>query len=494
MLLFGLRVLHMTGPIDDPHSWRQCDTANYALDFYRNGIDPLKPSVCWMGDYKTVILEFPFPEALMALGYKLFGPYLFIARIITLLFFVGSAIYLYYIVKYFFHVRLAFIATAVYIVLPLSIFYSRGVQVDFFAVFFAHAMTYYLIRGYEESSIKYTFAGMMAGCLAFLIKAPYVFYFVAPISVLVIMAPKPKNLIVLCAAIVVPVLIFLLWRLHVAAVNEGAPDWFFIPGYMKFVNMDNWYYGPFSMRWEPRVWEGLFHRFQYDIASKTGTWLFLFGLIVSFVRIKSYGLRSIWFAWMWLGGVLFYLILFFNLNYIHDYYQIPFLAIVAIFISMAIDSAYEMFRRYMQRSAWLFSFCIYAVLAYNCIAYAQKTYFGTDQIRIEAGNIIKRATPEDSLIIAAQDKRYTDCRDPRMLYRAKRNGWSISKKHLSKELLTALKSHGAQYLAILTPMGDNGKTIYGYQGTTYLLGTKPWKVIVCKLSPLPSLECRANPK
>ena len=43
MLLVGARFLHLTGPIDDPHSWRQCDTAHYSLDFFRNGIDLLRP-------------------------------------------------------------------------------------------------------------------------------------------------------------------------------------------------------------------------------------------------------------------------------------------------------------------------------------------------------------------------------------------------------------------------------------------------------------------
>ena len=53
------RLPHMTGPIDEPHAWRQCDTA-YCIDSYHaNGIDLLRPPVCWMGDAEVILPEFP---------------------------------------------------------------------------------------------------------------------------------------------------------------------------------------------------------------------------------------------------------------------------------------------------------------------------------------------------------------------------------------------------------------------------------------------------
>ncbi|MFN8396716.1 MAG: hypothetical protein U0176_18975 [Bacteroidia bacterium] len=73
LLLVGLRFLHMGPELDDPHLWRQSDTANYIRDFYLNGVDLLHPSVCWMGGHKTVIFEFPLPEAIAAWVHKLFG-------------------------------------------------------------------------------------------------------------------------------------------------------------------------------------------------------------------------------------------------------------------------------------------------------------------------------------------------------------------------------------------------------------------------------------
>ncbi len=71
MLLIALRFLHFGTEIDGPHDWRQCDTGWFIWDFYKNGIDLLHPAVCWMGATDTLILEFPLPEALVAIGYHL---------------------------------------------------------------------------------------------------------------------------------------------------------------------------------------------------------------------------------------------------------------------------------------------------------------------------------------------------------------------------------------------------------------------------------------
>ena len=47
--LLALRLPHLAGPVDDPHSWRQSDTAYYALSLYRDGFDLLQPRICWSG-------------------------------------------------------------------------------------------------------------------------------------------------------------------------------------------------------------------------------------------------------------------------------------------------------------------------------------------------------------------------------------------------------------------------------------------------------------
>ena len=87
--------MHFGTELDAPHDWRQSDTAFYIYDFYKNGIDLLYPAVCWMGASDTVILEFPLPEAIVAIFYQLFSESIPLARFIFLSFFMGAIYYLY---------------------------------------------------------------------------------------------------------------------------------------------------------------------------------------------------------------------------------------------------------------------------------------------------------------------------------------------------------------------------------------------------------------
>ncbi len=478
-ILLAPRVAHLAGPIDEPHSWRQCDTANYALAFHQEGINLLRPSVCWMGGYKTLVMEFPLPEALMAWMYNSFGCHLYLARLVTLLFFAGSALYLYLIVRHALYERLALIATSVYVVLPLSLFYSRAVHVDFFAVFFSHAMTYHLLRASERTSYGHGMAGLIAGTLAFLIKAPYAVYFALPLLALAVGRQGFRRVLFLAIGLGVPVLAFLAWRGYAEAINGAAPEWGFIPGYIKFVKMSGWYYGPPAMRFDLSVWGTLLARLKSDVAAGAGFWLLVGGVSLSFAALLKNRSRGDLFLVSWLLGVLLYVAIFLNLNFIHDYYQIPLLAIGSIFIGIAIELPIRLFRHRGVRFAWIVSLLLYALTALNSFTYAEGNYFKLDTIRIEAGRIIDRHTPTGALIIAAPDIQ-TDCRDPRLLYRAKRNGWSIYKKELSSGLVATLQGVGARYLVVVSQDEDVGE-VYGYRADSYPLGEKPWKVFIAAL-------------
>ncbi len=56
------------------------------------------------------------------------------------------------IVRRLFGSRLAFSCVAIYGVLPLGLFYSRAIHIDFAAVFCAHALVYHSMRAYDEGS------------------------------------------------------------------------------------------------------------------------------------------------------------------------------------------------------------------------------------------------------------------------------------------------------------------------------------------------------
>ena len=135
-LLITTRLFHFPSEIDGPHTWRQAETAQYIYSYVNEGINILKPSVCWMGGHKTLLLEFPLPEAAIAVLYNIFGNHLWIARFFFLCFFSISAYYFYKSLKLIFSDFVPEIATLIYCSLPLSLFYSRAIHIDFFAIAF----------------------------------------------------------------------------------------------------------------------------------------------------------------------------------------------------------------------------------------------------------------------------------------------------------------------------------------------------------------------
>jgi len=479
--LVAVRFRHMGETIAGPHSGRQCDTAFFALDFYRNGIDLLHPSMCWMGPHKTLAFEFPLPEAVMALGYHVFGPRHAVARALTLLAYLGSAWYLYLIVAYLRTARAARLATLVYLAAPLALVYSRAIHIDFWAVLCAHAMLYYLLRGYDAERTWLIVLGTAFGALAFLIKAPYAFYLFLPFGLHVVRRFKLKRLLAWAPILVLPLVAFALWRWHVARVNAAAPDWDFIPGYAKFTMRADWFFGPLSQRLEIGNWRMLAQRMVMAITGSLGVYLLLVGLIP-----WSRDRRGLAFFWVWLAGVGLYVLIFFNLNLIHDYYQIPLLAPLAFFIAVAIEALFLE----RERPGWLARVPLaltVLLLVGMAVRKAEAIYYTVDWARVTAGQEIREKTPEDALVITSPSQANTWWWDARLLYRARRCGWNIRTDKLSEENIGRLIALGATHLAIVS---DQPVPPY----LVRVLDTSPKEVIELKPHPWLLHLYRLDPK
>lgn len=446
--LIALRFLHFSEHIDDPHSWRQADTANYIWDYYKHGLDLLAPSVCWMGWYKTLILEFPLPEAIIALVYKIFGPDLLWARTVFLLFYLGSAYYLHRLVSYLSGVTLARITTLIYLVMPLSLFYSRAIHIDFTAVFFSHAMLYYLVRGIDENRSFLIITGVLLGTLGFLIKAPYVFYLFFPFAWHAWKTDKVWQFLKWIPILAIPAVSFILWRIYVEKVNSAAPDWNFLPGYYKFVDMGFWYFGTLDQRWNLEVWKVLLSRLTFEVSTPLGLLLLIYGFFI------KHSAGKIAFFKIWWLSTFVYLLIFLNLNYHHNYYQIPFLAPSAYLMALAIYTLDQKLKaRYIRLNNFPAAILL-LLISVSAVGYAETNsrweivgYYSIDWVRIRAGQIIRENTPKDALIFSVMKN--TNVQDPRLLYQARRNGWSLDIKDLTADIIFKLKAEGADYLALI---------------------------------------------
>ncbi len=447
LMLIGVRLFHLEGPIDDPHSWRQCDTAQYILDFYQHGIDLFHPSVCWMGGHKTLILEFPLPEAVVAMVYKVLGPDHLYARLVFLLIYLGSAYHLFRIVRFLYAERLAWLTTVMYMSLPLGIFYSRAIHVDFSALLCGLAAVDYLMRGLRENRTRLLLLSTVFATLGFLIKAPYLFYFLFPLSLWIWKEGKGKMALRHSPLLLFPILAFVGWRIHTQAVNAAAPDWFFIPGYLKMAGegMGSWYFGTWEQRQDGYIWKVLFReRLWGEVLAKVGL---LFALL-GFAWPKTATGKGTGFARLWLIGVLLYMVLFFNLNYFHNYYQIPFLPVAALLIALGISAIVEQ-QVFRKLSPYMSLGLLIPLLAWNVWkAETHPHYYHLDKPLIEAGEWIQEQTDQEDLVILSRTR--TDPRNPLLLYRARRNGWSMHIDRITPEIVRKLQIEGAAYAGFLT--------------------------------------------
>ena len=440
LLLLALRLLHLGGPLDDPHAWRQCDTARASIEFARHGIDLLHPAVCWLGAHRILIFEFPLPEAMSALLQRAFGPGVVWDRIVDLAFFVVATVYLHAFVRLIAGARPAWIATLAWLAFPLGQFYSRAAHVDFAAIAGAHALLFHATRTARGGGWGHAAGALAGGVLAALVKAPYLLPLIGPLALVGLSVTGPMAFGALAVAGVVTIAAFELWRRHVDATNALAPDWYFLPGYYKEVNPLWWYFGDWHQRLQPHAWWKVVHRSITEILTPPGV-LLAFAAPIAPLRAMAlrFGARAIAVAWC--AGTLLYVLVFFPLNVIHNYYQMPLLGPAALLVALGFEA---MWARVRLAAVALFAlFLVMAVLAPKDLGYYQ-----VDWLRVEAGREIAQRLPAGDLVIACDhDSQYSD---PRLLDRADRNGWSVAIPDLTPALVSKLVAAGARHVAIVT--------------------------------------------
>jgi len=432
LLLIFYRFFHFDEMLDSPHTWRQSDTANYIWDFYNNGINLLTPAVCWMGGHKTLLLEYPLPEAIVSIIYKIFGPYHLVARSFFFVSFLVSALYLFKIIKLLMHEKLAQVSTVIYLALPISLFFSRTLHIDFFVIALTHAFFYYGYKGVRDKRyISLVIAGLLA-LIGIPIKSPYFLTVLFPMIFLSIKEGTWRYGLTHSYLLLPAIIIFVLWQQHVHATNSLIPDWQFIKGFSKFTDNNSWYFGTLKQRMSITEWYKLWQRFSNEILGSIGLILFIPSLILSF-RNKAHR-----FVVFWLFGAIVYLMIFFNLNAIHNYYQIPFIAPIAILLGIGIYTL-ETYLKFKQAITILAVFLI----GFESISYANKHYYKVQHAHMQIGEVVNAQTKADELSIITFHEMDSKC--PNFLYAAKRNGWQIANAGVHPNVIDKLIEEGAQY-------------------------------------------------
>jgi 4-amino-4-deoxy-L-arabinose transferase-like glycosyltransferase len=127
------RLYKINIPLADHHSWRQADTAavarNYikeSWDFLRPRIDnlvPLHPGVPNKG--RLFLVEPPVYNSIVAGFYSLLGVQERWARLVSVIFSLGSIVFIYLISGFLLGEKTGLLSALFMAILPYNIFYSR---------------------------------------------------------------------------------------------------------------------------------------------------------------------------------------------------------------------------------------------------------------------------------------------------------------------------------------------------------------------------------
>ncbi|MBL8208223.1 MAG: glycosyltransferase family 39 protein [Blastocatellia bacterium] len=167
----GVRAIKIWRPVDRP-SWRECDEAGIARNYYREGMNLFYPRVDWRGDTPGYAeMEFPIYPWLIAVGYKVIGFYEPIGRILSYLFSLATLLLFFRLAKYLLSSWGAIYAALFFALSPLIINISSSLQPESLMFLFYVLAGYWFIRWHEEEKEKYFWGSAVAISLAILAKA-----------------------------------------------------------------------------------------------------------------------------------------------------------------------------------------------------------------------------------------------------------------------------------------------------------------------------------
>lgn len=173
LLALATRMYSVNAPLTDGGQERQTQVAMIARNLYRDNLNVLYPRMdIFAPEPGYTALEFPLQPALMAIVYYFVGVHDIVGRLVTIMFSMASIVVMYLLSKYFLPERGALLATAIYALTPMSIYFGRAVFPEALLLFFSLGALYFLLRWSQCHETRYYVLSWIFAAIAFLVKAP----------------------------------------------------------------------------------------------------------------------------------------------------------------------------------------------------------------------------------------------------------------------------------------------------------------------------------
>ncbi len=426
LVLALLPRLHKIGsPIIGGHSWRQGDTAAMARNYFENGYDFLRPQIDWGGDSPGYVeCELPVYPFAAALLYGLFGPHEYLGRLLSIFCFLVAAYFLYLLARERTDEKTALWSVSFFCFFPHDIFFSRAFMAESTLLMSLVLGVYFFSRRLsKDAGISSFLLSALFVSLSALIKPPSL-YVGLPLAWLAHRRYgwgflKKGSLWLYALLVFLPVA---LWYAHAREtfLSTGLTFGVWDYGTDKWGNWDLVLTGRY---WRRIVVEHLANR----LFTRIGFLLFLVGL---FLRRKSSGEKLFDY---WLLSLLVYFVVVGSGNYVHDYYQLPFMIPGSVYVGKVYGRFFRLDPPRSRRiiagdlllAACLAGMILQGVQGYGGYMRLEDTDASPEY---KLGRFLARNTGEDALIILV------DLGDPSLLYRSRRKGVRFTGRELEEAL------------------------------------------------------------
>ncbi len=452
---FGVRLFKIDNPIADWHSWRQADTAAVARNFYKLGFTPFTPifdDMSGVSDPPIInpgrfrFVEFPIYPSLVYFGYLLAGGVdEKVARLVSILFSLGSVIFIYLIAKKYFGLATGLLSAAIFAFLPYNIYYSRVILPEPSLIFFCLGMFFFLDRWIRTNQgLAWSFLFLVC---AFLTKPMAIFYLLPLIYSYYQkegrLWPIPKKYFILILGFIP----FVLWRFWIAQHPEGIPA-------------SNWLLNGNGIRFKPVFWEWIFQdRLGREILTVFGSVLFFIGLLF------KPNFKEGWLLHLLAFSSILYLIIIATGNVQHDYYQSLIVPALAIFTARGFIILYQGIPNLVGRIFTIPLAILFLIMMfYSGWNQVKGLYQINNPVIVEAGKAADKILPKDALIVAPYNG------DTSFLYQTNRAGLPF--------IPTSLENIRDKYgIRFLVSVAKDNDTLYAMGHYKILINTDKYVIV-----------------
>lgn len=451
VLTLAVRLIHVDEPFLDLQTWRQADTAAVARNYFEEGFDFFHPRVDWRGDTPGYVeMEFPLYNYLVACGYWLIGsPQEWVGHLLSALFSAATIPLLYALSRTLHGTTAARIASFVFAVNPLDVFYGRAIMPDATMLFFSVGAVLFFMRWAETARVSTYAAAVVFAALAFLVKVPTLYlglplFFLACERFGTTTFRRPA----LWAYVLLTLVPTALWHYHGYRLFEQTHLTYGIwnrYGYAKWGNPDVLAQGSFYALMLARLW-GV-------VLTPVGFVLLVAG------ALKKVRERREWVLHVWLLALVVFVLIAAEGNRVHKHYQLPFVPVAAIFAGKALasflsDGWHLRLARSLVVRRLSVAACLTALAAFGYV-YAAPLFVAHPFYRAqyEIGRDVDRLIPKDALIVTGEldDNKGSPYRSqsPVLLYFSHRKGWQLLPEEFADaNRLRDLRARGARYFLV----------------------------------------------